>query len=42
MAPIQMWESGKEMGERRVPRQAIIMVPEERQDGHPRVPEGGG
>ena len=28
------------MGERRLPRQAIIMVAEEREDRHPRVPEG--
>src|SRR5262245_49964495 len=40
MAPAQMRETGKEMGERCGPRQPIIMVAEERQDGHARVPQG--
>ena len=40
MASAQMGETGKEMGERRVTCQAIIMIAQQRQDGHARVPQG--
>ena len=40
MAPAQLRETGKEVGERRVPYQAIIMVAQEWQDGHACLPQG--
>jgi hypothetical protein len=39
MAPAQLRETAKEVGEPRMTRQAIIMVAQERQDWHARLPQ---
>src|SRR5262245_8656824 len=39
MAPAQLRETGKEVGEPRMTRQTIIMVAKEWQDGHARLPQ---
>src|SRR4029453_11637693 len=39
MVPVQLRETAKEVGEPRLTRQSIIMVAQERQDGHTCLPQ---